>query len=182
MSDGVQWLTPDELDSWLALAALMVRLPAALESQLQRDADLSQFEYFVLAHLSESPGQQVRMSELAAMSNGSLSRLSHVVSRLESKGWVERRPSARDRRATMAALTDVGLAKIVGSAPGHVERVRDLVVDALTPDQLDALTDACRAVLARIDARDGVGWAGRPGVRSTGPTEGCSGGPGQPNL
>ncbi|MBI4940308.1 MAG: MarR family transcriptional regulator [Actinobacteria bacterium] len=173
MTDDARWLRPDQLASWLDLAALMIRLPAALESQLQRDADLSQFEYFVLAHLSESPGREVRMSELAAMSNGSLSRLSHVVSRLERKGWVLRRPSAEDGRSTMAWLTDDGVAKIVASAPGHVERVRDLVVDALTPEQLEALGAACRVVLDRIDARDGESCAGRPGRRPSGRGRGC---------
>lgn len=151
-----RWLTPDELGAWMDLAEVLIRLPSAVESQLQRDADLSQFEYFVMAHLSESPNRQTRMSELALMANGSLSRLSHVVSRLERRGYVRRSPSPEDGRTTLATLTDEGLAKLVDSAPGHVARVRDLVVDALTPEQLSALGEACRAISDRIDERDGT--------------------------
>ena len=160
--DDVPWLTPDQLDDWLDLAGLMIRLPSALESQLTKDADLSQFEYFVMAHLSESPGREARMSELAMMANGSLSRLSHVVSRLERRGYVERRQSPDDGRATLARLTDDGFAKLEQSAPGHLYRVRDLVVDALTPEQLQALGAACRIILARIDEVDGPGCTPRP--------------------
>ena len=159
--DDVPWLGPEQLDDWLDLAAVMIRLPSALESQLQKDADLSQFEYFVMAHLSESPGREARMSELAMMANGSLSRLSHVVSRLERRGYVVRRQSPDDGRATLARLTDDGFAKLADSAPGHVRRVRELVVDALTPEQLEALGAACRVVLERIDAADGA-WLQRP--------------------
>ena len=160
--DDVPWLGPEQLDDWLDLAAVMIRLPSALESQLQKDADLSQFEYFVMAHLSESPGREARMSELAMMANGSLSRLSHVVSRLERRGYVVRRQSPDDGRATLAHLTDDGFAKLADSAPGHVRRVRELVVDALTPDQLEALGAACRVVLERIDAVDGTTFLQRP--------------------
>ena len=160
--DDVPWLSPEQLDDWLDLAAVMIRLPSALESQLQKDADLSQFEYFVMAHLSESPGREARMSELAMMANGSLSRLSHVVSRLERRGYVVRRQSPDDGRATLAHLTDDGFAKLADSAPGHVRRVRELVVDALTPEQLEALGAACRVVLERIDAVDGTTFLQRP--------------------
>lgn len=160
------WLTADQLEAWLELAALLIRLPAAVEAQLQKDAGLSQFEYFVMAHLSESPGRQARMSELAAMANGSLSRLSHVVSRLERRGWVERRPSPDDGRTTIAVLTDGGMGKLVECAPGHVARVRDLVVDALAPEQLEAMKEAARAVLDRIDERDGAWCLTRPAERS----------------
>ena len=160
--DDVPWLTPGQLDDWLDLAAVMIRLPAALESQLTRDADLSQFEYFVMAHLSESPGREARMSELALMANGSLSRLSHVVSRLERRGYVVRRQSPDDGRATLARLTDDGFAKLAESAPGHLYRVRELVVDALAPEQLEALGAACRIILARIDEADGPSCTPRP--------------------
>lgn len=162
---GTRWLTPEELGVWFTLAELMIRLPTSLESQLQRDAGLSQFEYFVMAHLSESPDRQAKMSDLAMMSNGSLSRLSHVVSRLESRGHVRRMPCPHDGRTTLAVLTDEGMAKLVASAPGHVERVRDLVIDVLTPEQLEALGTACRAVLDRIDERDGPPLTPRPGRR-----------------
>jgi DNA-binding MarR family transcriptional regulator len=146
------WLTPDQLDGWLALAGVVVRLPAALDNQLQRDAHLSHFEYMVLAQLSEAPGRTLRMSQLAEMANGSLSRLSHVVKRLEQRGWVHREAFPDDGRYTNAVLTDAGWAKVVAAAPGHVDAVRDLVIDALTPAQLAQLRDIGRRILGRIAA------------------------------
>src|SRR4030088_394135 len=72
-----RWLTPAEHDACLSLAGLLIKLPAALDTQLQRDAGLSHFEYMVLSGLSEAPGRTLHMSDLAELANGSLSRLSH---------------------------------------------------------------------------------------------------------
>jgi DNA-binding MarR family transcriptional regulator len=135
-----QWLDDEEMDAWLPLARLMIRLPAALDAQLRRDAGISHFEYAVLARLSESPNRTLRMSTLADFANGSLSRLSHVVARLESQGWVTRRPCPEDGRYTDAILTDRGHAKMVATAPGHVAAVRRLVIDQLTRTQLRQLS------------------------------------------
>jgi DNA-binding MarR family transcriptional regulator len=146
-----RWLTPAEQRAWRALAGALFRLPAALDAQLQRDAKLSLFEYGVLAALSEAPARTLRMSELAALSNGSLSRLSHVVKRLERRDWVRRTPCPEDGRYINATLTDDGFAKLVDAAPGHVEIVRRLVVDAITPDQLERLREIGAAILRRID-------------------------------
>ena len=93
-----RWLDQTEMDAWLPLARLMIRLPAALDAQLRRDAGITHFEYAVLARLSEAPEHTLRMSTLAEFANGSLSRLSHVVKRLEAQGWVFRRTCAEDGR------------------------------------------------------------------------------------
>ncbi|NEA31305.1 MarR family transcriptional regulator [Streptomyces sp. SID13031] len=137
--DEVRWLEPDELDAWLSLAALMFKLPAALDYQLQRDSGLTHFEYLVMAGLSESPDRSRRMSDLAGFANGSLSRLSHVVKRLEKRGFVVRRPDAEDGRITVAELTGAGYEQVVAAAPGHVAAVREYVIDALAPEQLAQL-------------------------------------------
>lgn len=152
-SSEPRWLTAEEQQAWRSLAAVLFKLPAALESQLQRDAGLSHFEYLVLAALSEAPDRTLRMKDLAALSNGSLSRLSHVVTRLEKRGWVRRTPNPTDGRHINATLTDPGLDKIVASAPGHVDAVRTLVIDTLTPTQLQQLHEIGTAILARIGDR-----------------------------
>ena len=77
-----RWLDEDELQAWLKLAGVMLKLSPALDSQLQRDSDLTHFDYLCLAMLSETEGRTLPMSELAARTNASLSRLSHVVSKL----------------------------------------------------------------------------------------------------
>src|SRR6266404_8040430 len=82
------WLAPDQLASWLAVVRLITRLPWAMDAQLERDADLSMIEYMVMAMLDRSPERTMRMSELAEITSSSLSRLSHLVKRLESRGYV----------------------------------------------------------------------------------------------
>jgi DNA-binding MarR family transcriptional regulator len=135
----MNWLTAEEQAAWRSVVALLIRLPAAIEAELQRDAGISQFEYLVLSGLSEAPDRTLRMSDLAAMASGSLSRLSHVVSRLEARGWVRREACPGDGRFINAVLTDDGWAKVVATAPGHVAAVRKLLIDVLTPGQLREL-------------------------------------------
>lgn len=157
------WLDDRQRAAWVRLAAVVELLPAALDSQLRRDADLTHFDYFVLAMLSEAPESTLRMTALARSTNATLPRLSHVVRRLEERGFVERFPCPEDGRATNARLTAEGWDKVRATAPGHVATVRHHVIDALTPEQLDQLGDICEAVLGRLDP-DGV--AGVPS-RST---------------
>ena len=146
-----RWLTSEQLDAWLPFAGMLMKLPAALDAQLQRDADITHFEYLVLARLSTSPDRVLRMSDLAAYVNASLSRLSHVVKRLEQRGWVRREPCPENGRYTIAILTEPGWDKVVATAPGHVEAVRHLVIDALTPAQIRHLRDIAERILHRVD-------------------------------
>jgi DNA-binding MarR family transcriptional regulator len=146
------WLTDEEQRVWRGFAGLLALLPHALDMQLQRDADMSHFSYWILAMLSEAPEHALRMSELAEQTHASQSRLSHMVARLEGRGWVLRRPSEDDGRGNVAVLTEAGLDKVIQTAPGHVQLVRSLVFDALTPAQRAQLGRISSAVLDRVDA------------------------------
>lgn len=146
-----RWLDDTEMATWLRLVALVELLPGALDSQLQRDSQLSHYEYFVLAILSEAPERTLRMSELAERTNASLARLSHVVRRLEGRGLIDRSPDPDDARATNARLTDQGRAAIVAAAPGHVANVREQVMDALSPEQIRQLGEIADRLLTRLD-------------------------------
>ncbi len=148
--DEPRWLSAEEQRAWRVLASVLLKLPAALEQQLHRDAGLSHFEYWVLALLSERDDRQMRLSDLAAQANASLSRLSHVITRLEARGWVERCPCPDDARATLAELTDAGYAKVVEAAPGHVETVRRLVFDQLDPIDVPELDRLLRSIHRRL--------------------------------
>ena len=147
----VKWLTPDELDTWHALNLLMAKLPTALGSQVQCDSDLSFVEYYVLASLSDQPDHTMRMSRLAVLANSELSRLSHLMSRLEKRGLVRRQPDPTDGRFTNAVLTEVGKAHLVEAAPRHVEEVRRLVFDPLSTTEQHALRHAARRITAQLD-------------------------------
>ena len=146
-----RWLDGIERDAWLSLIGVIIRLPAALDAQLQRDAGLSHFEYMVMVNLSNADDHVLRMSQLAALCHSSLSRLSHVVARLERRGWLRRDPCPDDGRATLATLTDDGFAKLASAAPGHVDAVRAYVFDALDPEQLGQLSAIGDTILGRLD-------------------------------
>lgn len=147
----VKWLTTAELESWLSVVRLLTWLPWSIDQQLQRDANLGMIEYQVLAMLSESPNRTMRMSSLAEVTNASLSRLSHLVKRLEGRGLVRREPDPADGRFTNAILTDQGFKTLAEAAPGHVAHVRSLVIDVLSSEQLRRLGRDAERIMARID-------------------------------
>lgn len=149
-----RWLTSEEMETWLALAGVMIRLPSALDAQLQRDAGVSHVEYLVMSMLSQAEERTLRMSELAAHAGSSLSRLSHLVKRLEKSDWVRRTPDPDDGRYTLAILTDAGYAKVVESAPGHADAVRRYVFDSLTKAQQRQLKDIGRRIWTAVAPDD----------------------------
>jgi DNA-binding MarR family transcriptional regulator len=146
------WLSTEQLQAWKDFTLLLALLPTALEQQLQRDAQLSYVEYYVLAGLSDQPDRSMRMSQLAVMTNAELSRLSHLIRRLESRGFVRRETDPADRRVSLAILTDEGYEHLVAAAPGHVQRVRELVIDAIGPSALSQLQATSKRIIARIES------------------------------
>jgi DNA-binding MarR family transcriptional regulator len=146
------WLTPGELRAWLSVVDLLVRLPGAIDAQLQRDSQVSMAEYMSMAMLSHSPQRTLRMSELAKHTNASLSRLSHLVKRLEQRGWIRREQDSVDARVTNAVLTGAGMDALAAAAPGHVRTVRRLVLDALPAGHLRRMGQDASAIVAAIDA------------------------------
>ena len=145
------WLDDDQQQAWRHVVDLFMTLPSALESDLQRNAGLSLFEYLVLASLSEADNETLQMSDLAHRANSTLTRLSHLISRLEKRGWVVKRPSTTDRRVSTVALTAAGKKKIHGAAPGHAECVQQFVLRPLSAAQLTHLGEAAATVVKAID-------------------------------
>jgi DNA-binding MarR family transcriptional regulator len=143
----LQSLHHGEWSAWLQLVTTFTLLPAALDSQLQREAGMTHFEFEVMVALSRQPERRLQLKDLAVLANGSLSRLSHVMSRLEGRAWV-RRTSATRGRATYAELTDKGYRKLMEAGPIHLREVRRLVFDVLTPEEVKAL----KQVTSRINA------------------------------
>ena len=150
-SSAPRWLDTQERDAWVALVGVLLRVPPAMDGELRRRTGLSHFEYLAMSALSEAADRTLPMSELAALSNGSPSRLSHVAGRLEQRGWITRATSASNGRVTNATLTDAGYDVVVEVAPVHLELARGFVVDALTPAQLGELAAISRQILARVD-------------------------------
>jgi DNA-binding MarR family transcriptional regulator len=149
--DDRLWLTAAEKEAWTGLISLVLLLPGRLESPLQHEAGLTLFEYLTLSHISEAPRRRLRMSELAFLANGSLSRLSNVVKRFEQRGWMRRSPDPDDGRYTIAALTDAGYDVVVAAAPTHVRSVRQFVLEPLTAADQEALA----RIAAKLRVRPG---------------------------
>ena len=147
-----RWLTHEQELAWRSVASMVHKLRWALECQLERDAGLSFIEYHVLARLSEEARRRLRMSDLAVLTNASLSRLSHLIKRLESWGYVRRQPDPTDGRYTIAILTSAGHRKLAAAAPVHVGAVRELVIDDFTARELDQLRKLCDRVATCVDA------------------------------
>ncbi|WP_328365538.1 MarR family transcriptional regulator [Micromonospora zamorensis] len=139
MAVMTRWLDPDEQRTWRAYLTASRVLMDTLDRELQREAGMPHAYYEILVQLSEAPGRQLRMSELAQAAGSSRSRLSHAVARLEAVGWVRREECPTDRRGQIAVLTDEGFATLAAAAPGHVEGVRRHLFDALSPAQVDQL-------------------------------------------
>jgi DNA-binding MarR family transcriptional regulator len=141
-----RWLSSGELDTWMNLTQLLMLLPSALDRQLREDAGIPHAYYQILASLSDRPDRAMRMTDLARLVGTTTSRLSHAVTVLEQRGWVDRRACPSDKRGQIALLTDVGMEVLRSAAPGHVGEVRRLIFDHLTDDDVTSL----RAITAKL--------------------------------
>lgn len=146
-ADSTRWLDAQEQQVWAQLTTMILRLQPVLSAQLQREFGISQFEYLILARLSEAPESALRMSVLATVTGSSLPRLSQAVSRLERRGWVSRRADAQDGRYTLAVLDSAGFSQLQQAAPSHVETVREFVFDRLTRAQARQLGAICQRIV-----------------------------------
>lgn len=149
MAVSLSRMTPQQSRAWLALISTAELLPAALDAQLQRDASLTHYEFILLSALQRGGAQ--RLSDLAAATNATLPRTSKVVSRLQQRGLVARQESEQDRRSVLLELTKQGRRQLVLATPEHFETVHRLVLDRLTPEQLDQLADALEPVVQSLD-------------------------------
>lgn len=130
------------------------QLNGRLNRSLQQDSGLSDSDYEVLVHLTEAPDGRLRAFELGAALQWEKSRLSHHLRRMEARGLVERKNCETDRRGSFVVLTPAGRRSIESAAPGHVEEVRAAFLNALSPEQIDALAGITQAVLANLEALD----------------------------
>jgi DNA-binding MarR family transcriptional regulator len=128
---------------WRALMRVVLSLPRRLDSDLVRTVGITANEYTTLMCLSEAPGRELRMADLASAAALSASRMTRLVDDLQGRGLVAKRASAEDGRGNVAKLTPAGLAKLRKAWPTHLARVRDRVFDHVDPG---AVPDAARAL------------------------------------
>ncbi len=148
-----RWLDDIEMQAWMNLAQLLMLLPTALDRQLREDAGIPHAYYQILVALSAQPDRAIRMTQLARLSGTTTTRLSHAVTNLEQRGWVERHACPTDKRGQIAQLTDAGMAVLQAAAPGHVTEVRRLIFDNLTHDDVLRLRDIAGKLLPTLAGR-----------------------------
>jgi DNA-binding MarR family transcriptional regulator len=144
-------LYPDEQETWIAFAYLLVQLPGALDMNMQRASGIGLFEFQVLAALSLAPDRSTRLSRLADFTASSLSRLSNVMTRLEERGWVRRTVDPEDGRCTLGVLTDAGAEQVAAAMPKHIAEVRRLVFDPLTNAQQQQLRRIALRIMQAVE-------------------------------
>ena len=157
-----RWLDSEEQHTWGQLSTMILRLQPALSVQLEREFGISHFEYLIMARLSEASGSELRMSVLATTTGSSLPRLSQAVTRLEGNGWLSRRPDPANGRYTLATLTAAGRRRLENIAPSHVDTVRKIVFDRLTPTQTRQLGAICQRILDGLPPDDSWPGTGSP--------------------
>ena len=139
LGTDVRWLTPEEQSVWRAFLDVARLMMDQMNRQLSEESGMSLPEYEILVALSEAPERRLRMSELADRVVSSRSRITHTVARMEERGLVRREACLDDGRGVLCVLTDAGFAVLEAAAPGHVELVRSLMFDPLTPADVEAL-------------------------------------------
>lgn len=147
----VRWLDEREERAWRALQFMQMRLEGELARQLAAESGLSYSDYVVLVALTDQPDGRMRLFELARDLGWEKSRVSHHIARMTQRGLVKKEICDSDRRGAFVVVTRRGRKEINAAAPGHVDAVRRLFIDRLTPQQLDAIGTAAQTVLAAFD-------------------------------
>ncbi|MEU7923717.1 MarR family transcriptional regulator [Micromonospora sp. NPDC049801] len=150
---GRQLPTAEELRIWRDFVETTEALTSRVGSRLQVDSSLSPGDYAVLLALSEAKERRMRSSALAAQIGWERSRLSHHLGRMERRGLIRREECATVPRGAEVILTPAGAAAFQRATYPHLRTIRELFVDALTPDQLRAAGDIARALREHLGPR-----------------------------
>lgn len=118
---------------------------------LQSESKVSPADFAVLVHLTDSPEGRQRYQDLARALEWEKSRMSHHIARMAGRGMVVREECAEDARGAFVVITDAGRAAIEAAAPRHVEAVRELFLDHVTPAELRALAEIAERVIGKLD-------------------------------
>lgn len=155
-----RWLNDAEMRAWIHFLDASRLVEERVAQQLRRDHGITHFEYEVLVRLSATQERRIRLADLAAQVVAARPRLTHVIDRLQQRGWVRREAVPDDARGYFAVLTDEGFAALEGFAPSHVDTVRAALIDQLTPDQIETLGDVMQhlSVRLRFYREGGCGW------------------------
>ena len=147
----MRWLTPEEQRAWRGFVRLHERLGGRLGRRLQSESHVSPADFAVLVHLTDTPEGRQRYQDLARALEWEKSRMSHHIARMAGRGMVVREDCLEDARGAFVVITDVGRAAVEAAAPRHVEAVRELFLDHVTPAELRVLAEISERVIGKLD-------------------------------
>jgi DNA-binding MarR family transcriptional regulator len=153
MNETPRWLTPAEQNAWRSFIRAQEKISGRVSRHLKSDSSLSAADYTVLVHLADAPGTRMRCADLAASVGWEKSRMSHQVSRMVKRGLVVREGCPEDGRGAFVVITPEGREVIVAAASHHVDTVRCLFIDPLTPEELRVLARIANRVLEQLEKR-----------------------------
>lgn len=151
MPEDLTPLDAVEESAWRALARFFVAAPRLLDEDLQRGAHMSLSAYSILLHLSEAPGWELRMTELANRAYLSGSRTTRLVDELIADRLVRKERNAADGRGFDVTLTEEGMAALQRAYPVHLRSVRTRVLDHVTRSALPCFAEAVIAIAASFE-------------------------------
>jgi DNA-binding MarR family transcriptional regulator len=151
MGEPVPWLTPEEQHAWRSFVRLHERLGGRLAHLLQTESNVSGSDFAVLVQLTDVPEGRRRFLDLAQSLEWEKSRMSHHLSRMVKRGLVVREECPEDGRGAFIVITDAGRALLEAAAPRHVEAVRALFLDQVTPAELRLLAQISERVVQKLD-------------------------------
>lgn len=147
-------LSADEESVLRSLGLVMRVLLRTSGADLMREQGMTTTDYGVLMRLSEAENRTLRLTDLAAGAQQSLSAISRTVGRLEAEGYVRREKSESDARSFNAVLTDIGLQRLEAAWPTHVASIRRHLFDKLDDADVRALAAAFAKVLDEACAEE----------------------------
>jgi len=140
MTDAPPLLDSVELGAYFALIEVAGLLRHQVEQQLNDVGGLSYVQFQLLARLAlDSPTGSGRMTDLADGVVYSRSGLTYQAGLLEKAKLVTRGQAADDDRGVTLTVTGAGRALIAKVLPGHVEVIKDLLLQPLTRKQIESL-------------------------------------------
>jgi DNA-binding MarR family transcriptional regulator len=142
--------TRSELRTWRDFLETTETLRALLAARLQSDSALSTGDYTILLALSEAGDNRLRSSEMASHIGWERSRVSHHLGRMERRGLIRREECATDSRGAYVVLEPAGAEAFHAATVPHLRAVRELFVDALTPEQLAAAGEIAAALRTHL--------------------------------
>ncbi len=151
MNETPRWLSPAEQRAWRSFIDMHLKLTGRLSRQLQTESGLSAADFAVLVALTDLPDGRRRLLDLAKSVGWEKSRMSHHITRMAKRGLATREECAEDGRGAFVVITPAGREAIEAAAPRHVEAVRDLFLDHVTPAELGVLARVSERIMTRLD-------------------------------